>query len=30
MLIRESFSNGKKPGEVADEGGLGNSTSIKV
>ena len=25
MLIRESFSNGKKPGEVGDEGGLGNS-----
>ena len=25
MLIRELFSNGKKPGEVEDEGGLGNS-----
>ena len=25
MLIRESFSNGKKSGEVGDEGGLGNS-----
>ena len=25
MLIKESFSNGKKPGEVEDEKGLGNS-----
>ena len=25
MLIRESFSNGKKSGEVGDEGGFGNS-----
>ena len=24
-MLRELFSNGKKPGEVEDEGGLGNS-----